>query len=160
MTDADPTRLRLGLTLPTWPGRDGRNVGWPELRALAREVEAAGFDTLWAPDHLLREVAGRAPFGFHECWTIVTAAAEATSRIGIGPFVLATAFRNPGVVAKMAATLDEVSGGRLVLGLGAGDPAHDRSWEAFGIEAPRAGSRHAEAVEVIARLLRDPGPQD
>ena len=83
------------------------------------------------------------------------AVAAITTRIELGTLVLATGFRNPGLVAKMATTLDEVSGGRLILGLGSGDPAHDTSWEAFGYEPARAGSRHREAVEVIARLLRE-----
>lgn len=147
---------RIGLYLPTWPGRDGRNAGWDEIRTLAIEAEAAGAATLWVADHLQQVLPGRPPFGFWECWTILTAAATATSRVEVGSFVLATAFRNPGLVARMAATLDEVSGGRVILGLGSGDPAHDRTWEVFGYDAPRAGSRHAEAVEVIARLLREP----
>lgn len=156
MTRVEPPSLRFGLTLPTWPVRGGSNVRWHELRALARDAEAAGIDTLWVPDHLQRVVRDRPPFGFWEAWTILTAVADATVRVELGPLVLATAFRNPGLVAKMAATLDEVSGGRLILGLGSGDPGHDASWDAFGYDAPRAGSRHREAVEVIARLLREP----
>ena len=126
------------------------------MRSLARDVEALGVDTLWAPDHLLRLLPGRRPIGFWECWTILGAAADATSRIEIGPFVTCTAFRNPGLIAKMAATLDEISGGRLVLGLGAGDPKTDESWRAFGFDQDRPVSGHEEAVGIVARLLREP----
>jgi alkanesulfonate monooxygenase SsuD/methylene tetrahydromethanopterin reductase-like flavin-dependent oxidoreductase (luciferase family) len=151
-----PTRLQIGLNLPTWPLRDGGHATWPQMRQLARDAEAAGIATLWVPDHLVRELPGRPPVGFWECWTIVTAAAEATTSIGVGPFVACTGFRNPALLAKMAATLDEVSGGRLVLGLGSGVPATDTSWRSYGYDADRHVGRHAEAVEIIARLLREP----
>jgi len=148
-------RLRIGLNLPTWPVAGGRNATWAEMRALALEAEALGVDTLWAPDHLQRRLPERPTIGFWECWTIVTAAAEATSTIEVGPFVACTGFRNPGLLARMAATLDEVSGGRVVLGLGSGVPATDESWRAFGYDGTSHVSRHAESVEAIARLLRE-----
>ncbi len=152
---ADERRLGIGLNLPTWPLRGGGQASWAELRSLAVDVEALGVDTLWVPDHLLRVVRDR-PVGFWECWTILTATAEATSRIGIGPLIACTGFRNPALLAKMAVTLDEVSGGRLVLGLGSGVPATDESWHAFGYDGQRHVSQHEEAVEIIARLLREP----
>ena len=153
MTNPDP--IRIGLNLPTWPLQDGGHATWPEMRALARDMEALGVDTLWVPDHLQRSLPGRPLIGFWECWTILTAAAEATSRIEIGPFVACTGFRNPALLAKMADTLDEVSGGRVVLGLGSGVPARDDSWRAFGFPAERHVGRFAESVEVIARMLRE-----
>jgi alkanesulfonate monooxygenase SsuD/methylene tetrahydromethanopterin reductase-like flavin-dependent oxidoreductase (luciferase family) len=146
----------IGLTLPTWPLRGGGHATWAELRGLALGAEALGVDTLWVPDHLQRTVPGRPTFGFWECWTILAAAAAVTNRIGIGPFVASTGFRNPALLAKMAATLDEVSGGRLVLGLGSGNPATDESWQAFGFETAAPVSRFSESVEVVARLLREP----
>ena len=115
-----------------------------------------GVDTLWVPDHLQRDLASGERIGFWECWTIVTALAEATTTVGIGPYVACTGFRNPALLAKMAATLDEVSGGRLVLGLGSGVPDRDASWRAFGFDAARPIARYAEAVEVIVRMLREP----
>jgi alkanesulfonate monooxygenase SsuD/methylene tetrahydromethanopterin reductase-like flavin-dependent oxidoreductase (luciferase family) len=151
-----PDGMKIGLNLPTWPLRDGTYATWLEMRSLAREVEALGVDTLWVPDHLQRSLPGRPTFGFWECWTILTAAAEATSTIEIGPFIACTGFRNPALLAKMATTLDEVSGGRLVLGLGSGVPARDESWRAFGFAAEGHVSRFAEAVEVTARMLREP----
>jgi alkanesulfonate monooxygenase SsuD/methylene tetrahydromethanopterin reductase-like flavin-dependent oxidoreductase (luciferase family) len=154
MTNLDP--IRIGLSLPTWPLRDGGYATWPEMRSLARDMEALGVDTLWVPDHLQRSLPGRPLFGFWECWTILTAAAEATTRIEIGPFVACTGFRNPALLAKMADTLDAVSDGRVVLGLGSGVPARDDSWRAFGYPAERHVGRYAESVEVTARMLREP----
>jgi alkanesulfonate monooxygenase SsuD/methylene tetrahydromethanopterin reductase-like flavin-dependent oxidoreductase (luciferase family) len=152
----DGKRLGIGLNLPTWPIRATRYATWPEMRQLARDIEALGVDTLWVPDHLQRVVPNRPVFGFRECWTILAAAAEATDRIEVGPFVACTGFRNPALLAKMAATLDEVSAGRLVMALGSGVPATDDSWRAFGYESDRHVGRHAEAVEIVARMLREP----
>jgi alkanesulfonate monooxygenase SsuD/methylene tetrahydromethanopterin reductase-like flavin-dependent oxidoreductase (luciferase family) len=147
-------RPGIGLSLPTWPRRDGSLAAWPEIRGLARDAEALGVDVLWVADHLVRERPGRPTIQFRECWTILTAAAEATRRIGVGPLVTCTGFRNPGLLARMAATLDEVSGGRVILALGSGVPATDESWRAFGFDAVRHVGRYAESVEVVARLLR------
>ncbi len=161
MTSAAPQALpepprvpAIGLVLPTWPRMDRSYATWPEIRGLALDAEAMGVDTLWAPDHLQRMV-GDERIGFWECWTIVTALAEATSRVGIGPHVACTGFRNPALLAKMAVTLDEVSGGRLVLGLGSGVPERDQSWRSFGFDAARPVARYAESVEVIVRMLRE-----
>ncbi|HEX5828197.1 MAG TPA: LLM class flavin-dependent oxidoreductase [Candidatus Limnocylindrales bacterium] len=150
--------MKIGLNLPTWPRRDGTWASWTGIRRLALRAEAMGVDTLWVPDHLQRETASRGMFGFHECWTILTATAEATSRIGIGPFIACTGFRNPALLAKMAMTLDEVSGGRLVLGLGSGVPERDPSWRAFGFDTARPIRRYAESAEVVTRLLRETAP--
>ncbi len=147
--------LQIGLALPTWPLRDRSYARWPEMRALALEAEAMGVDTLWVSDHLRRELPSGERFGFWECWTILTAAAEATTRIGIGSYVACTGFRNPALLAKMAMTLDEVSGGRLVLGLGSGVPERDPSWRTFGYPSDRPIARYAEAVEIVTRLLRE-----
>jgi alkanesulfonate monooxygenase SsuD/methylene tetrahydromethanopterin reductase-like flavin-dependent oxidoreductase (luciferase family) len=155
MTTAPPP-IAIGLSLPTWPRADRTYATWPEIRALAIEAEAMGVDSLWVPDHLQRDLASGERIGFWECWTIVTALAEATTRVAIGPHVACTGFRNPALLARMAATLDEVSGGRLILGLGSGVPATDASWRAFGYDPDRPVARYAEAVEVIARLFREP----
>jgi alkanesulfonate monooxygenase SsuD/methylene tetrahydromethanopterin reductase-like flavin-dependent oxidoreductase (luciferase family) len=143
-------RLQLGVSLPVWEDREGRAPGWDALRGLAVAAEAAGVDTVWVPDHL----QSRPTTGFWECWTILTALSQVTDRVTLGPHVLCAGYRNPGLVARMAATLDEVSGGRLILGLGAGDPAFDASWRLYGYPSDRIVSRFAESLEVIARLFR------
>ena len=148
--------IPIGLPLPTWPRADRTYATWPEVRSLALDAEAMGVDTLWVSDHLLRELGSGERVGFWECWTIVTALAEATTTVGIGPHVACTGFRNPALLAKMAVTLDEVSGGRLILGLGSGVPATDASWRSFGYDPARHVTRYGESVEVIARLLREP----
>ena len=147
-------RPGIGLNLPTWPRSDGTVATWPEIRSLARDAEALGVDRLWVPDHLVRVVPSGRVVGFRECWTVLTATAEATERVGVGPFVACTGFRNPGLLARMAETLDDVSGGRLVLGIGAGGPSGDASWRMFGFEERRPVGRFAESVEAVARLLR------
>jgi alkanesulfonate monooxygenase SsuD/methylene tetrahydromethanopterin reductase-like flavin-dependent oxidoreductase (luciferase family) len=119
---------------------------WPSLLRAAREAEAAGFDRVLLPDHL--------DFGPPqlEAWTALTALAAATSRIGLGFGVLSATFRPPGLLARMADALDQVSGGRLWLGLGAGiDPAeHER----FGLPFPSPGRRVALLEECCASLRR------
>ena len=104
-------------------------------------------DTVWVADEP----------GFWECWTILTALAEATTRIGIGPLVAITRYRSPALFATMVRALDEVSDGRVTLGLGAGSGPSDRRWPAFGFDAASHVARFGEAVEIIARLVRD-GP--
>ena len=144
-------RLRLGLCLPTWEDQHGRANSWPELRELALLAEQAGVDSLWVPDHFLY----RPDWGFRDGWTILPAVAAVTSRVMLGTLVTCTAFRNPALLAKMADTLDEISGGRLLLGLGAGGPEREGSWRAFGYPTDHPAGRFAEAVEIVARLLRE-----
>jgi alkanesulfonate monooxygenase SsuD/methylene tetrahydromethanopterin reductase-like flavin-dependent oxidoreductase (luciferase family) len=138
--------LRIGLYVPTWPGADRVPPRWANLRALARSAEALGVDSLWVADEP----------GFWECWTILTAVAEATTRVEVGPLVACTRYRNPALLATMVRALDEVSGGRVVLGLGAGSGPSDARWPAFGFDAASHVARFAEAVEIITRLLREP----
>ncbi len=149
-----PPPLGIGLNLPTWPRADGSRASWPEMRSLARDAEALGIERLWVADHLVRVLPSGHRVDFRECWTILTAAAEATTRIGIGSFVACTGFRNPGLLARMADTLDEVSGGRLVLGVGSGVPSTDTTWRMFGFDDARHVGRFAESVEAMGRLLR------
>jgi alkanesulfonate monooxygenase SsuD/methylene tetrahydromethanopterin reductase-like flavin-dependent oxidoreductase (luciferase family) len=125
---------------------------WRELREIARTAEAIGLDSIWVGDHYLYrdERGARGPW---ECWTQLAALAEATERVTLGPLVAATAFHNPVVLAKLATTVDEISGGRLVLGLGAG--WNDVEFRALGIPFDHRVDRFEEAFTVIRTLLRD-----
>ena len=106
---------------------------------------------MWGADHLIfRDDDGTT--GIHECWTVLTAVAAVTSRVEIGPLVLALPFRNPALTAKMAAELDEVSGGRLILGLGCG--WHEPEFDAFGYPFDHRVSRFEEGLKIVAPLLR------
>src|ERR1051326_6149496 len=95
---------------------DNRTRPYETIRAEALQAEADGFDSLWLADHLLYRRPGEPTHGIWECWTMLSALAEATRRVEIGPVVERNAFRHPAILAKMATTLDEVSGGRVILG--------------------------------------------
>jgi len=142
--------LKVGVQLPEveWEAR------WADLRALALRAEELGYDSLWYGDHLLYRRPGddraRGPW---EAWTTLAGLAAVTSRITIGPLVAATAFHAPAMLAKMASTVDEISGGRLVLGLGAG--WNEVEFAAFGFPFDRRISRFAEAFTIVRTLLRE-----
>jgi alkanesulfonate monooxygenase SsuD/methylene tetrahydromethanopterin reductase-like flavin-dependent oxidoreductase (luciferase family) len=129
-----------------------RTLRWPELRELAVTADEAGLDALWAPDHLIFRHGDRAE-GIRECWTLLSAVAAVTQRVTIGPLVLATPFRNPGLTAKMAAELDEVSDGRLILGLGCG--WHEPEFTDFGLPFDHRVGRFEEGLSIILPLLRE-----
>ncbi|ANP50933.1 putative F420-dependent oxidoreductase [Streptomyces griseochromogenes] len=143
--------MKVGLVLPLaeYPWRQ---PSYGEIRALAQQAEDSGFDSVWVFDHLLFREAEGPSEGIWESWTVLSALAEATDRVELGTLVLCTAFRNPAVLAKMAVTLDEVSRGRLVLGLGSG--WHAPEFEAFGIPFEHRVDRFEEALRIILPLLR------
>ncbi len=124
---------------------------WPEYVVLARAAEEVGFDSIWLGDHLLYRGDGRPERGPWEAWTLLAGLAAVTQRVGLGPLVACAGFQAPGLLAKMACTVDEISGGRLVLGLGAG--WNEAEFRAFGLPFDHRGSRFAEAFEIIRRLL-------
>ncbi len=131
----------------------GALLSWSRLRELVGCAEQSGLDSVWVADHLLYQPPeGGEVKGIHEAWTLLSAIAAVTRRVEIGALVLCAGFRNPGLVANMAVTLDEVAGGRLILGVGAG--WHDPEYEAFGFPADHKVSRFEEWVEIVARLLR------
>ena len=141
--------MKIGLMLPL--GAD-ETAGFAELRALAMAAEESGLDSVWGADHLIFREDDETT-GIHECWTVLTAIAALTSRVEIGPLVLALPFRNPALTAKMAAELDEVSGGRLILGLGCG--WHEPEFDAFGYPFDHRVSRFDEGLRVLVPLLRE-----
>jgi alkanesulfonate monooxygenase SsuD/methylene tetrahydromethanopterin reductase-like flavin-dependent oxidoreductase (luciferase family) len=145
--------MRIGVVLPI-SQEDGMAAPptYPEVRAVALAAEAAGFDSLWVYDHLLFRFDGETT-GIHEAWTVLSAIAEATTRVELGTIVMCTSFRNPALLAKMAGTLDHVSGGRLILGVGCG--WHDPEYEAFGYPTDHKVGRFEEALTVIRELIRD-----
>src|SRR5687768_6953247 len=108
--------LKVGIQLPEVE----RVVRWPELAEMTRTAEAIGLDSLWVGDHLIYRGRRPEPVGPWEAWSQLAAVAAITSRIQIGPLVAATSFHNPAMLAVKAAAVDEISGGRLILGLGAG----------------------------------------
>jgi probable F420-dependent oxidoreductase len=120
---------------------------------MARQAEEGGFDSIWLFDHLLFRHDGQPTSGIWECWTMLAALAEATERVELGTLVLCNPFRNPALLAKMAHTLDEVSGGRLILGLGAG--WHQPEFEAFGFPFDHRVDRLEEALQIVRPLLRE-----
>ena len=117
---------------------------------MARAAEDAGFDSIWLGDHLLYRGDGeeRGPW---EAWTLLGALAAVTERVDVGPLVACTAFHPPGLIAKMAATVAEVAGGRFVLGLGAG--WNEGEFRAFGLPYDHRVSRFEESFTVIRGLL-------
>jgi probable F420-dependent oxidoreductase len=141
--------LRVGVQLPEVE----REVRWPEYLAMARRAEELGFDSLWLGDHLLYRFADGTSRGPWEAWTMLSALAASTTRIRLGPLVAATAFHSPAMLAKMAVTVDEISGGRLVLGLGAG--WNETEFRAFGFPFDHRIDRFEEAFTIVRTLLRD-----
>ena len=145
--------MRIGIVLPIAEEDGDPDVpSYALIREMAVGAEAAGFDSIWVYDHLLFRFDGRTT-GIHECWTILSAVAEATKRVELGTLVMCIGFRNAALLAKMAATLDHVSGGRLILGVGAG--WHDPEYEAFGYPTDHKVSRFEESLAVITSLIRE-----
>jgi probable F420-dependent oxidoreductase len=166
MTTTRTRPLQVGLILPdTEHQMNGESARWSDFRAMARLAEEIGIDSLWVTDHLIHrsepkertpEDAGgdwRELEGPWECWSMLTALAAITERVEIGPLVICTSFRNPALLAKMADTLDEISDGRLILGLGAG--WNEPEYRAFGYPFDYRVSRFEESLTIIAGLLRD-----
>ena len=139
--------MRVGIQLPEVE----REVRWPEVATIARAAEEAGFDSLWVGDHLLYRGDGRPERAPWDAWAILAGLATVTERVTIGPLVACTAFHRPGLLARTAAAVDELSGGRLVLGLGAG--WNEVEFRAFGVPFDHRVSRFEESFEIVRRLL-------
>ena len=151
--------LKVGLYLPIREARaSGHHAdvtrGWRALAAMVQLAEEIGFDSAWVPDHLLFRWPGQESEsqGTWEGWSVVAALAATTARMELGTLVSCTAFRNPGLIAKMALTVDEICGGRFILGLGAG--YHEPEFRAFGFSYADRASQFEEALITATSLLR------
>jgi probable F420-dependent oxidoreductase len=145
--------FKIGLFVPHFEQPwNGSSLRWTDIAAMARGAEEAGFDSLWLPDHLLFRFPEVYQQGAWDAWSLLAAVAASTQTIEIGLLVACTSFRNPALMAKMATTIDEISGGRLILGLGAG--WHEPEYAAFGFPYDHRVSRFDEALQVITALLR------
>jgi alkanesulfonate monooxygenase SsuD/methylene tetrahydromethanopterin reductase-like flavin-dependent oxidoreductase (luciferase family) len=160
--------LKIGLLLPHWEGSlDGATPTWVDILAIAQQAEAVGFDSLWVVDHLFFRrdemmehfglpvppaLAGLPPIGCWEGWSVLAAIAATTSRVELGTLVACAGYRNPAQLAKMADALDEISGGRLILGLGTGDSVFEH--RTFGYPTDHRVSRFEEALAIVHPLLR------
>lgn len=146
--------LEIGVVLPLMQfGPDRQTARWSEVRDMATRSEAIGFDTIWTPDELLWQMEEGPPRGVWEGVSMAGAIAAVTSRTKVGTWVMSALHRNPGIIAKAAETLDEISGGRFVFGLGAGHewPGQAR---AFGLPEDKIFGRFEEALQIIIPLLR------
>ena len=141
--------LKVGIQLPEVE----RVAPWKDLATMARRAEEVGFDSLWVGDHLLYRPPGEEPKGPWEAWSLLAALAAITERVELGPLVAATSFHNPAMLAKKADTIEEISGGRLILGLGAG--WNETEYRAFGYPFDHRVSRFEEAFTIVRTLLRE-----
>jgi probable F420-dependent oxidoreductase len=140
--------VRIGVQLPEV---EHRPVPWSEHVAMARAAEEVGFDSIWLGDHLLYRGEDEPEDGPWDSWTMLAALAAVTERVQLGPLVACTAFHPPGLIARMSAAIAEISGGRFVLGLGAG--WNETEFRAFGLPYDHRVSRFEESFTVIRKLL-------
>ena len=146
-------RIKVGLQIPIGHETGGDSMRWSEILDMAKLAEDVGFDSLWVVDHFLYQLAdGREPIGLWECWSQISALAACTETVELGTLVLGMGFRNPALLAKMADTVDEISGGRLILGVGTG--YHEVEYRAFGYPYDHRYSRFAEAIQIVSALLK------
>ncbi len=146
--------MKIGLMLPIGEEEAlGRPPSFEHLKAMTLAAESGGLDSVWCADHVLfRPEDSDHTRGIHEAWTLLSALAAVTTRVELGPLVLCVPFRNPAMIAKMAATFDEMSAGRLTLGLGCG--WHKPEFDAFGLPFDHRVGRFEEALEIILSMLR------
>ena len=146
--------MKIGLLVFTANDREHNHKRpYDAIRATALKAEADGFDSIWLADHLLYRSPGGPTRGIWEAWTLLAALAEATQHVEIGTLVLCNSLRNPAVLAKMATAADEVSNGRLILGVGAG--WNEPEYQSFGLPFDHRVDRVEEALQILRPLLRD-----
>jgi len=146
--------MKIGLILVIAEHKELRRAySYQQTREIAQRAEESGFDSLWLYDHMLYRGDDHPTIGIWECWTFLSALADATKNVELGTLVACNSFRNPSLLAKMAITLDEVSQGRLILGVGAG--WNKAEYEAFGWPFDHRVSRFEEALQIIRPLLKE-----
>ena len=146
--------MRIGVCVPiSERGPERTLFRYKQMRDIALATEHGGLDSIWVADHIFIAAADAPVRGVWESMAVLGALADATARVELGPLVLCTPFRNPGMIAWAANTLDEISGGRFVLGLGAG--WHQPEFDGFGFQFGRKVSVFEDSLEVIVPLLRD-----
>lgn len=144
--------LKVGLFMPNWSGSfDGEQPRWPQTAAVARHAEEVGFDSLWVADTILVRPGQEAPVGYWECWSLLAALAAVTNRVELGSLVTGGSFRAPVLLANLANTVDEISGGRVILGMGAGEESQYRH---LGLDATGRYQRLEEALAITRALLQ------
>ena len=156
MSTSNNRPCKLGVILPEAEfDMGGETPRWQDYAAMARLSEDMGFDSVWFVDHLIYQGVATEleQQGLWECWTILAALAAVTERVEIGPLVTPTSFRNPALFAKMVDTVEEISGGRVILGLGAG--WLEEEYRAFDFPFDRRVARFEEAFTIINGLLKD-----
>ena len=141
--------MKVGTTLPQ-RREGGKGASWADMERLAKLADASGVDSLWVADHFFYRDETQ-EIGLHEAFTILTAVAAVTTRVLVGPLVAATSFRSAGSLAKIAATLDAVSRGRLILGLGCG--WHEAEYKSFGYPFDHRVGRFEEIVSAVRKLV-------
>ncbi|QBD77187.1 LLM class flavin-dependent oxidoreductase [Ktedonosporobacter rubrisoli] len=145
--------LKIGLLLPHWTGsQEGKTPRWTDILAMAQLAEEIGLDSLWVVDDLLLSFETGDRVGMWECWSLLAALAASTKHITLGSLVSCNNFRNPALLAKIADTVDEMSGGRIVLGLGAGGEKEEH--QTFGFPWEERFSRLEEALIIVQSLLQ------
>ena len=154
VTNSSETRMRIGVIVQQAEGAlDDRTPTFVDIKELTLTAEAVGFDSFWLPDHLIYRPHEPEETGVWEVFTFLSALASVTSTITLGTLVASSLFRSPAILAKMADSLDHISDGRFILGLGAGN------WEAehrmFGLPFDHRVARFEEALQIIAPLLRE-----
>jgi alkanesulfonate monooxygenase SsuD/methylene tetrahydromethanopterin reductase-like flavin-dependent oxidoreductase (luciferase family) len=152
-SNAGKRPLKVGIMFPESEREmAGDTAGWSDFLAMVRKTEELGFDSVWFADHLLMKVPGYETQGAWEAWSVLAALAATTTRVELAPFVTCTGYRNPALIAKIAETVDEISGGRLILGIGAGWA--EPEYKAFGFPYDHRAGRFEEALTIITSLIR------
>ena len=153
---ASKRQMGIGFMVPiSERSAFGSPLRFTDMVEMARVAEDAGYDAIWLADHFIFRppVASEGEeYGPWEAWTAAAALAQATSRIHIGLLVTCLGWRNPGIVARMTETIDEISGGRFILGVGAG--WHEPEYEAYGFPFDHRVGRFEDAITIIHSLLR------